>query len=459
MENVVELMWAKLQGLLPFELVCGVPYGALPFAACMAIKHSVPMIVCRKEMAAKDYGTKNEVEGVFAKGQRCLIIEDVITSGISIEQTANGLRRNGLQVEQAVVFLDREQGGVSRLATLQQSDEAQGGGPIFVHPVVTLRQMMHILRDKIDKKLAQTVEEYLNTVSTTPTSSSTISPPVKESQKPKRLTYGQRQAKCRSGVGQKLLQIMEQKQTNLVVAADVTSKTELFSLAEKLGPKICMFKTHADTIEDWDPQTTGPELRQIAQKHNFLIFEDRKFADIGAVVMRQYGGGLYRICDWADVVTVHLVAGASVISSLKEVARNNGLDKERGILLISQMSTVDAGQSVEETATTAALENGDFVLGFICQHNFFMEGKGKQQQQQEQAQEFLFCTPGVRAEPGGDGLGQRYRTPEMVIDSGCDVIIVGRGICAAADPVAVAEKYRQRGWQAYLNSIDAGGSE
>lgn len=44
-------------------------------------------------MQKKDYGTKNEVEGVFQKGQRCLVIEDVITSGISIQETTQGLRR------------------------------------------------------------------------------------------------------------------------------------------------------------------------------------------------------------------------------------------------------------------------------------------------------------------------------------------------------------------------------
>jgi uridine monophosphate synthetase len=63
------------------------------------------------------------------------------------------------------------------------------------------------------------------------------------------------------------------------------------------------------------------------------------------VAQQQYGGGPFGICDWADVVTVHLVAGASVVTSLKETAAQKG--QERGALLIAQMSTADAASKQE----------------------------------------------------------------------------------------------------------------
>lgn len=136
---------------LKYDTIAGVPYAALPIASIAASKLQQPMVYPRKE--AKTHGTGQMVEGVFEPGQAAVMVEDVITSGGSILTAAETLKEAGLQVTDAVVLVDREQGGLANLA--------QAG--ISVHAVLKFSEILQELNTAgfIDTGTYTMVAEYL----------------------------------------------------------------------------------------------------------------------------------------------------------------------------------------------------------------------------------------------------------------------------------------------------------
>jgi orotidine-5'-phosphate decarboxylase len=113
-------------------------------------------------------------------------------------------------------------------------------------------------------------------------------------------TYGERAENAKNPTAKQLLLIMERKKTNLAVSVDVTISRDLLNIVEAVGPYVCLIKaklffhyivlhlqnlmiaqqTHIDIVEDFKPSLIE-EMEHLSRKHDFLYFEDRKFADIG----------------------------------------------------------------------------------------------------------------------------------------------------------------------------------
>ena len=409
--KILKLLANYLLDMLPldnFDLICGVPYAALPMATAMSLESYLPLIIKRKE--AKQYGTKKILEGIYTPGQNCLLVEDVVTSGTSLLETIPEIENEGIIVSDIVVVLDRQQGGKQLL-------ESKG---FRVHTLFTISEVCTMLKD--EGHLTDDEVDRINDF---------LAGNVVKFQEEKRLSYEEKLDICDHSIAQKLLEIAIEKKSNLIVSADVTSTKELLALAEKVGPHIVALKTHIDIITDFDPDGTILPLKDLATKYNFLLMEDRKFADIGSTQELQFAYGLHKISNWADFVTAQVIAGYESLDCFRNV----------GVVAIVGMSSkgtlTDA--TYREEATKIALSHPN-VFGGVSQNKI--------------PNELLLFTPGISLADSGDGKGQQYHTPEHAFTQlESDFIIVGRGIYKSDDAEKSALSYKIAGWNAYQESL------
>ncbi|XP_019700291.1 uridine 5'-monophosphate synthase [Harpegnathos saltator] len=421
MSRLAKLLWELRKDSTKIFQVCGVPYTALPLATLISIENNIPMLIKRKEM--KSYGTMKMLEGVYLPGDNCIIIEDVITSGSSILETVDILRKEQLNVTQALVIIDREQGARKNLERHK----------IQVKSLYTVTVLMKYLFEagKVTQKVVDDVSNYLQA---NQIQNISVEGMLNDRMK---LPYCKRVKLTKNSLTSTLLELMDRKLTNLCLAVDLTRTEKILELANLAGPHIAVLKTHIDIVEDFNENFVR-QLKELAKRHEFLLMEDRKFGDIGNTVTLQYNSGIYKIAEWADLITVHPVSGRAVLDALKNGLPKN-IKESRGVFLVAEMSCEGALTKGDylKSAMSMAEEADDLVVGLVCQSNLFSQPG------------LLQLTPGVKLSKGSDKLGQRYNDPQSVINAGADLIVVGRGITEADDKLAAVLEYKNQLWTAY----------
>ena len=88
------------------NLLCGVPYGGLPFCSYLSTQFDIPMIMVRP--TAKEYGLQKQIEGTYSSNDKCVIIEDVISTGDSINKVYHALKHH-VNVIGVITVLDRQE--------------------------------------------------------------------------------------------------------------------------------------------------------------------------------------------------------------------------------------------------------------------------------------------------------------------------------------------------------------
>ena len=214
-----------------------------------------------------------------------------------------------------------------------------------------------------------------------------------------------------------IISIIKDKETNICLAADVNTKDELFNLIELLGDKICILKVHYDIIVDFhvNLEETIYKLNSLKEKYNFLIWEDRKFADIGMIMLRQVKNNISR---WADIISVHSMMGEESIKQLNFIS----------IILIAELSTkdciIDTNYIIRSTEIVNNLDN---IVGVVSQHKIYTDK--------------LHFVPGISLKSSEDGMGQKHTSIQDGSRDFADIYVVGRSITQSKSPKKTIEEF------------------
>lgn len=135
-----------------FDLVAGVPYGGLHLATVYSLASDVPMIY---GIPPRDPSASAKIEGRFKEGETVLIIDDLMTTGGSLLETLDILKQAGLIVHDAIVLVDRGQGGDERLKR----------NGLHLVPMLNLTQMLnfYMSRGMIGEEDFRNSLEYVRT--------------------------------------------------------------------------------------------------------------------------------------------------------------------------------------------------------------------------------------------------------------------------------------------------------
>ena len=144
------------------DRILGVPTAGVPFATVVSQKLGIPLIYYRQ--ARKEHGVRKKIEGILERNDRVLIIDDLITTGESVIESAEVIRDQGGVVNELVVLLDREQGGKERLKASRIEPHA-----LFkISDAMTWLHNAGLIEDKVYDMVQKYIEEEGQSLQTAP---------------------------------------------------------------------------------------------------------------------------------------------------------------------------------------------------------------------------------------------------------------------------------------------------
>jgi uridine monophosphate synthetase len=223
------------------DIICGVPPGGALFATILSYKRNIPMISL----------ARSGLEGKYRKGDRVLLVEDMVSTGASTRSVIDTLKSHELNITKCLVLLSGDDTAVAKL------------GIPDTYTVFKLDFIKYMI-DGVDRK-----ELFLFT----------------------------------NPLSNEIFNTMLWKGTNIIVSCNLTDTQSIMQLVNHLYPDILGIKLHSDIIVDFNDSFIA-WLIEIKKSRHLFIIEDRKLSTPDPELCKQQLHGAHRIASWADAVTV-----------------------------------------------------------------------------------------------------------------------------------------------------------
>jgi orotidine-5'-phosphate decarboxylase len=218
----------------------------------------------------------------------------------------------------------------------------------------------------------------------------------------------------------------------IAYALDYPSLGEARAGAAALSGHVGIFKVGLELFVK-----EGPAALALAGEARGDLFADLKLHDIPETVERAIGSVA---ASGARFVTVHAAGGAAMLGRAVERARRD-TDGRLTVLAVTVLTSLDdadlRAQGIGDAAGDHALclarmAFGAGVRGFVC------SPAEVRRLRTELGTDVTLVTPGVRPSGASTHDQKRVATPSDAIADGADIVVVGRPIRDAKDPVAAA---------------------
>ncbi len=213
----------------------------------------------------------------------------------------------------------------------------------------------------------------------------------------------------------------------IAVALDVPTLEQAEALARRLAGEVGWFKVGLELFA-----AEGPAAVTAIREHG-PMFLDVKLHDIPTTV----GRAAERIAALGvGLLTVHAAGGATMLRAAVEGLGDGG--EVLGVTVLTSMSdddlaSVQTPSAASQVPHLARLAVDAGVPGLVCAPSDLMAVRSTV------GSATRLVTPGVRPAGAGDDDHARAATPAAALADGADLLVIGRPITQAEDPVASAK--------------------